>query len=100
MAMFPHERSLVSKYSDAPFALIGVNNDKDRAATKKLIKSKNLNWRSFWEGRAEKISKQWNINGWPTIIYIDHKGIIRYRDNKVDDDLLESLVQQAKAEKK
>ena len=31
-AMFPYERSLVKRMENRPFALIGVNSDKDKAA--------------------------------------------------------------------
>ena len=80
--MFPHERSLVKRLENAPFALIGVNSDKD----KQLIKDKNvkqgITWRSFWngtEGTGGPISKEWRVRGWPTLFVIDHEGVIRRR---------------------
>ena len=32
--MYPHERSLVEELKDKPFAILGVNSDKDLAALK------------------------------------------------------------------
>ena len=48
--MYPHERSLVKKLKDKPFALIGVNSDRDRDTIKQVCKDKNISWRSFWNG--------------------------------------------------
>ena len=35
--MYPHERSLVKKYAQSPFALIGVNSDRTLERVKKAI---------------------------------------------------------------
>jgi hypothetical protein len=78
--MFPHERSLVQKMQGKPFALIGVNSDRDRDATKEEVKKEGITWRSFWAGGSGgPIPGQWALQGWPTIVIIDHKGVIRQR---------------------
>ena len=79
--MYPHERSLVTKFKDRPFAIIGVNSDRDRESIKKTCKEKELTWRSFWDGSTSgPISKRWNVRGWPTTYVIDHKGTIRAKN--------------------
>ncbi len=89
--MFPHERSLVKQLSDQPFALIGVNSDKDLDKLRDVVKEKNISWRSFWngpDGTGGPISKAWNVRGWPTIYVLDSKGVIRYkgvRGEKMDE---------------
>ena len=79
--MYPHERSLVEEMRDKPFALIGVNSDSlDRA--KKAVEENKLNWRSFQNqeaGRKAKISDDWSVQGWPTIVVLDENFNIRYR---------------------
>ncbi|MBL8857632.1 MAG: TlpA family protein disulfide reductase [Planctomycetes bacterium] len=79
--MYPHERSLVKKLANEPFALIGVNSDKDREALKKVIEKENITWRSFWNGGGTQgpISRAWEVSGWPTIYVIDAEGIIRFK---------------------
>jgi len=80
--MFPHERSLVKQLADQPFALIGVNSDRDLDQIRQIVKDKNISWRSFWngpEGTGGPISKAWNVRGWPTIYVLDAKGVIRYK---------------------
>jgi len=80
-AMYPHERSLVSKLADKPFVLLGVNSDKDRDALTKVRGDEKLTWRSFWDdgGTNGPIARDWQIRGWPTLFLIDHKGVIRHR---------------------
>jgi len=77
--MYPHERSLVKRLEGKPFALIGVNSDDDRNELKSVIAAEKITWRSFWDGDDGPIAKAWNIQGWPTIYVLDHKGVIRYK---------------------
>ena len=97
--MYPHERSLVKKLADQPFALIGVNSDSDREEIKQICKDKSITWRSFWngpEGTSGPISSKWNVSGWPTIYILDSKGTIRYknaRGAKMDEAITELLAE-------
>ena len=80
--MYPHERSLVKRLSDKPFALIGVNSDRDREKVKQVVKEKGLTWRSFWNGGGTQgpISSKWNVRAWPTIYVLDENGVIRFKN--------------------
>ena len=82
MAMVPHERSLVKRLADKPFALIGVNSDNNREALKKTMEKEQITWRSFWDGGSTQgpIATKWNVHGWPTIYVLDGKGVIRYKN--------------------
>jgi hypothetical protein len=80
--MYPHERSLVKRLKDEPFALIGVNSDEDLEALKPALEKERITWRSFWngpEGTGGPISERWNVKGWPTIYVLDHEGRIRFK---------------------
>jgi len=93
--MYPHERSLVEKLKDQPFALIGVNSDKDLAKLRKIVKQKNLTWRSFWDGSTSgPISTAWNVQGWPTVYVLDGNGVIRFKElqGKALEDAVETLL--------
>ena len=94
--MYPHERSLVKQLSNNKFALIGVNSDQDLAELKKVVREKNITWRSFQneQGDSSSISERWNITGWPTIYVIDEKGMIRYHNVRgaALDDAIETLL--------
>jgi hypothetical protein len=78
--MLPHERSLVKKYEDKPFALVGVNGDGPEEL-KESLKDNPVTWRSFKNKQREGkvIAAEWKIAGWPTLYLIDHRGIIRKR---------------------
>lgn len=91
--MYPHERSLVEQLADKPFALIGVNSDKDLEKIRETVKEKNLSWRSFQNAGGETpISKEWNVKGWPTIYIIDAEGKIRSSDRRKIDETIEMLL--------
>ena len=80
--MFPHERSLVEKMKDEPFALVGVNSDPNKDELKPKYKEEKITWRSFWngaEGSTGPIAKEWEIQGWPTLYLLDADGNIRKR---------------------
>ena len=103
--MYPHERSLVEKLKDEPFAIIGVNSDEDLDKLAEAVKQENITWRSFWNGplgTSGQISTQWNIRGWPTLFLIDAKGVIRHKwlgspSTEVLDKAIDELVAEAKA---
>ncbi len=105
MAMIPHERSLVQRLKDKPFALLGINSDADKKLYYEKQKEMGVTWRSFWngpKGTSGPISTKWNVRGWPTIYVLDHKGVIRFngvRGEKMDaavDQLLAELEQEQK----
>ena len=81
--MIPHERSLVDQMKDKPFALLGVNSDREKTYYAEQAKEMGVTWRSFWngpKGTGGPISGKWNVRSWPTIYVIDHKGVIRYKN--------------------
>ena len=98
--MYPHERSLVKRLKDKPFALIGMNSDGDLDTLREVRVEKELTWRSFWNGPSGTggpISAAWGVRAWPTIYVIDAEGVIRFknvRGERMDaavDQLLEEM---------
>jgi protein-disulfide isomerase-like protein with CxxC motif len=77
------------------FSLIGINSDKLERA-QKAVKDNELNWRSFQNIQADgsKISKDWGVSGWPTLIVIDQNGEVVYRghDGHKATDIAKKLV--------
>ena len=70
-----------------PFALIGVNSD-DLDRARAAVKQHNLNWRNFQNrpaGAATKISDDWLLNTWPTIVVLDGEMKVRYRGGDCDE---------------
>ena len=107
--MYPHERSLVQRLQDKPFALLGVNSDEDLQALKPRLEKEHITWRSFWngpKGTRGPISAKWNVTGWPTIYILDHKGVIRFKNvrgeemDKAVDTLLAEMEKDTKKDAK
>src|SRR5437762_13351791 len=99
--MYPHERSLVKRLADKPFALIGINSDSDRDELKKVLEKEEITWRSWWDGGSTEgpIATTWNVHGWPTIYVLDAKGVIRFKNVRGEamDRAVETLLKEAEA---
>lgn len=95
--MIPHERSLVEKWKGRPFAIVGVNSDgtdteeglkKYREECAKM----GVTWRSFRnEDTDPPISDVWRVQGWPTLYFIDHEGVIRHKDVRDEAEMEKAL---------
>lgn len=95
--MLPHEKSLVKRLEGKPFALIGINSDGESDVVKKILADNDITWRQAIDvSTSGKWASAWNVNGWPTIYVLDHKGVIRYRD--VRDQEMEDAVLKLLAE--
>jgi hypothetical protein len=100
--MYPHERSLVKRLEKQPFALLGVNSDNNKDKLKEVLKKEQITWRSFWNGGSTTgpISKQYRVQGWPTLYIIDAQGVIRHRylgspGDQVMDEAIDELIKEA-----
>jgi hypothetical protein len=103
--MFPHERSLVKRLADKPFALLGINSDVDKEELKKVMEKEEITWRSFWngpQGTSGPISTKWNVHGWPTIYVLDTKGVIRYKNVRGEkmDEAVDKLLKEQEGDPK
>ncbi len=76
--MIPHERSLVQRYEQRPFALLGVNADLSRVSLRKFEEKERINWRSWCDGPTGAIATEWKVEGFPSLFLIDHRGVVRY----------------------
>ena len=90
--MYDHERSLVKRLKDKPFALVGVNYGDELEDIQRATKEKNLIWRSFFAGQDTEIIDSYNVQGFPTILILDHKGVVQSVGHGVDDEKIEELL--------
>ena len=102
--MDEHGRSLVKKLEGKPFVIVGVNSDSDRDRVKAMSAKKGPPWRSFWDGGSTNgpIQNLWNIQGYPTMYLINHKGVIVARTYPVGEgiELIERTVREAERDVK
>ena len=92
--MYPHERSLVKEMQGRPFVLLGVNTDGEKSTAVDAVKEHKLNWRSFYDGRGGPIVRMFQVQAFPTVMLIDHQGVIRFPNIRGDalDTEIEKLV--------
>jgi len=78
---YPHQREMVQRLAGRPFALLGVNGDDDKAVVRQVVEGQKLAWRSWYDGGGAggRIMKQWQVDAFPTVYVIDHKGVIRHK---------------------
>jgi thiol-disulfide isomerase/thioredoxin/ribosomal protein L17 len=95
-AMIPHEREMVEKFKDKPFALISVSADDQKKELEEFLAHESMPWTHWWEGPEASLLKTWNIHFFPTIYVIDAKGVIRHKNIRGAD--LETAVERLVAE--
>jgi thiol-disulfide isomerase/thioredoxin len=97
-AMIPHEREMVAKLKDKPFALISISVDDKKDTVTDFLKDTKMPWEHWWNGPTGGIVKDWNVSFFPTIYVLDAKGVIRYKHIRGQD--LEEAVNKLVAEAK
>ncbi|MHB1422939.1 MAG: TlpA family protein disulfide reductase [Gemmataceae bacterium] len=102
-SMIPHEREMVKKHKDDPFALISISADEEKDTLKNFLKENEMPWVHWWDGMNGKIVKGWHVQAFPTIYILDAKGVIRYKfigvQTKELDEAVESLLDETKGKK-
>ena len=79
MRLLPRERKLVESLKGRPFALVGVNGDEPGKLDAGALKDNPAPGRSFVNARpgGKSVSEEWGVGGWPTLVLIDHTGVVR-----------------------
>jgi len=97
--MLPHEKALVERLRDEPFALLGINSDGTAEELQKILADEEITWRQAVDGGTDgPLATRWNVHGWPTIFVLDAKGVIRYRDVRGEEmeEAVLKLIEEAK----
>ncbi len=78
-AMIPHEREMVERLKDKPFALISVSADAEKKTLTDFLATEKMPWTHWWNGAEGGILEDWDVQFFPTIYVIDAKGVIRHK---------------------
>jgi peroxiredoxin len=100
-AMIPHERELVERYRDKPFAMLGVYGATDYDRAVEIMNAQHVTWPVVKSGAGPTaITKAYGVEYFPGIFVIDANGVIRAADVRGSalDSAVASLV--AEAERK
>jgi len=98
--MIPHERALVERLKNEPFALLGINSDGDAKKVREILEKRKITWRQAIEGSTSgPLPTKWGVKSWPTIYVLDAKGVIRHKDLKGEalENAIVKLIAEAKA---
>ncbi len=101
--MLPHERALVQRLKDEPFALIGVNSDGEADAVQSRLEEADITWRNAIDVTPDgPWATQWNVTGFPQLYLIDAEGVIREKwlgspGDEVLDQKINELIAESKA---
>ena len=85
----------MKRLAGKPFALLGINSDADREATKQANKKQQITWRSWWDDGSKfgPIQTKWQVEQRPIVYILDAKGVIRYKSTpNVDGEDLAAVV--------
>lgn len=86
----------MQRFEGRPFAIVGVNTGDDEKAFQNGVETHELSWISAYQGSSSPISDLYRVDGYPTVLVLDHTGKIVYRDYGFENDaLLERLVEEA-----
>jgi len=75
--MLPHEKALVKRMQDKPFALIGINNDGKAADVLPRFRKEGITWRNAIEPEQGSLASRWNVRAYPCLFLVDAGGVIR-----------------------
>jgi thiol-disulfide isomerase/thioredoxin len=78
-AMIPHEREMVEKFKDKPFALVSISFDAEKKTLTDFLATEKMPWNHWWNGAEGKLIDTLEIEVFPTIFVLDGSGKIRYK---------------------
>ncbi len=103
MREVPRERELVKRLAGKPFAMLGVNRDRDIPGEKKVMKDEGITWPNWNDGEPGEgpIVKKYHVQGYPTVFVIDAQGKIRHKNavGSTLDKLVEDMLKEMEAGK-
>jgi thiol-disulfide isomerase/thioredoxin len=84
MAEVPHERALVERLKDRPFALLGVDCDEDKQTAVKVMEAERITWPNWHDGApgTGPIASLYHVRRYQTVYVLDARGIIRQKDSR------------------
>ncbi len=79
-AMIPHEREMVERLKDKPFALVSISADEKKETLTDFLAKEKMPWTHWWNGSEGGIIEDWDVRYFPTIYVLDAEGVIRHKD--------------------
>jgi thiol-disulfide isomerase/thioredoxin len=78
VAEMPKLKKLQARFAKKPFALLGVNSDKDPETLRRFLARSQIGWTNILDGGTEgPVHKAWGVDAWPSSFLVDASGVIR-----------------------
>ena len=89
MAKLPEIQAINKKYQDKDFQLIGISLDEDKAALEKTVKSKEMTWPEYFDGKGwqSDVGTRFGVEAIPASFLVDKKGLLHAVDGDADLDV-------------
>lgn len=80
LKMLPNNKDLTDRYKDRPFAMVGINTDKQQDDLDKGMAKYSVNWRNVKNKQTDGslLTQSFGVKSSPTIVLIDSAGTIRH----------------------
>src|SRR5262249_45278525 len=80
-ATIPHSRALAARLKEKPFVLVSISADEEPKKVQDFLKKNPMPWTHWFNGPEGGAIDDWEIDGFPTIIVVDARGVIRFKDD-------------------
>ena len=87
----PQIKEVVEHYAGKPVVVLGMNTDREDKDARFVVDKLKLNYATL---KAKGLPEKYSVQGFPTLIVIDQKGIVRVRHVGYSPSLREELVKQ------
>jgi hypothetical protein len=78
--MIPHEREMVERLKEQPFALVSISADEKKETLTGFLAKEKMPWTHWWNGSEGGVLEEWDVRHYPTIYILDVQGVIRHKD--------------------
>jgi hypothetical protein len=78
--MIPHEREMVERLKEQPFALVSISADEKKETLTDFLAKEKMPWTHWWNGSQGGVLEEWDVRYYPTIYILDVQGVIRHKD--------------------
>jgi len=77
VAAIPETKRISERFAGAPFAIVGVNTDRDRALASSFIAAQTLTWTNIADGSQDgPVTTAWRVRRFPAVYVVDRDGRI------------------------
>jgi thiol-disulfide isomerase/thioredoxin len=96
--MIPHEREMVERLKEQPFALVSISGDEKKETLTDFLAKEKMPWTHWWNGGLGGVLEEWDVRHLPTIYILDVQGVIRYKELRGEEleNAVNSLLKEAK----